>query len=383
MISMGSLTRRVPAGWHGALLTCGTEVNVRTDEPFGFHDYARSVCEPGVNVMLTRPSRSSWQISRCPLGRIVLQSGAAGGATIADGVSQSGSFVFFLRNSGHSHPMSLNGEAVTINDIAVFPPGKPFAVMCRGPHKWISISVPLEVLEEAGFSRAQLHALGAAASLIRVLHPLARQLVAAATYAMELIQSTPISADASRYRNIERALLADLFTAITHSDASAHASTRQINRSLDRIVRQALAFLRTQDGQDHHVEYLCRAIDVAERSLLRAFHKFFGIGPTQYLKLRRLNNVHYALRASGCKETTVTGVLTGCGVTELGRFAGAYKALFGECPSETLKQQSEAKRHAVPPVDKPLRGIQGGPLAGMEAMRYPAGAAPKISAAAR
>jgi len=127
-------------------LTCGTEVNVRTDEPFGFHDYARSVCEPGVNVMLTRPSRSSWQISRCPLGRIVLQSGAAGGATIADGVSQSGSFVFFLRNSGHSHPMSLNGEAVTINDIAVFPPGKPFAVMCRGPHKWISISVPLEVL---------------------------------------------------------------------------------------------------------------------------------------------------------------------------------------------------------------------------------------------
>src|SRR3977135_4109419 len=101
--------------------------------------------------MLAEPVRDRWQISRCPLGRIVVQSGATGGATITDGISQSGSFVFLLRNCDYP-PMSLNGEVVAINDIAVFPPGKQFAVACRGPHKWISLSVPLEVLEEVGFS---------------------------------------------------------------------------------------------------------------------------------------------------------------------------------------------------------------------------------------
>ena len=95
------------------------------------------------------------------------------------------------------------------------------------------------------------------------------------------------------------------------------------------------------DGDLQHVEDLCRAIDVAERSLLRAFHKFFGVGPTQYMKLRRLNKVHCELQARDGKETTVTGIMTNCGVTEFGRFAGSYRALFGESPSETLKRKLE------------------------------------------
>jgi AraC-like DNA-binding protein len=77
--------------------------------------------------------------------------------------------------------------------------------------------------------------------------------------------------------------------------------------------------------------------------LLRAFHRFFGVGPTQYLKLRRLNNVHCALQAHDCRQTTVTEVLTTWGVSELGRFAGAYKALFGESPSETLRKKTGAQ----------------------------------------
>ena len=62
----------------------------------------------------------------------------------------------------------------------------------------------------------------------------------------------------------------------------------------------------------------------------------------QYMKLRRLNRVHRELLAPDCKEATVTGVMTSCGVTEFGRFAGAYRALFGETPSQTLKRKLEA-----------------------------------------
>ena len=51
----------------------------------------------------------------------------------------------------------------------------------------------------------------------------------------------------------------------------------------------------------------------------------------------RLQGVRRALRNQRAKDTTVTSVATGYGFYELGRFAGAYKELFGEVPSETLR----------------------------------------------
>ena len=323
------------------MLTSGDAFNVRTSEPFGFYDYACSIREPGVTLTLVKPSRSRWHVSRYPLGRVLLQSGSAGGATIVDGVSQSDSFVFFLRNPDHAHLMSLNGETVVVDDIAVFPPGKPFAVACRGPYEWISLSVPHEVLVEAGFSPRQIHALGTFASVIRVPHWAALQLITAATYAMEFFQSARISMDANRLSDIERTLLADLSAAvIQHSDPAEILSCQ--TRSLDGFVQRALAFIQAHEAGNLHVEHLCRATDKAERSLLRAFHKLFGVGTTQYLKLRRLNRVHFALMAPAA--TTVAGVLAIYGITECGRFAGTYKSLFGESPSETLKKADASKR---------------------------------------
>jgi transcriptional regulator GlxA family with amidase domain len=176
--------------------------------------------------------------------------------------------------------------------------------------------------------------------------------------AIDLIQNAPISRCLDRFNDIEHALLADLFAAIGSGDASSHHARRTISCSLDRTPHQALAFVRMQDGLDVNVEHLCRAIDVTERSLLRAFHKFFGVGPTQYMKLRRLNRVHCELQAPDCKQATVTGVMTTCGVTEFGRFAGAYRALFGESPSETLKRKLEAAGHMRAETGQNLRRLQ-------------------------
>jgi AraC family transcriptional regulator, ethanolamine operon transcriptional activator len=362
MISMGSLSRRAPADWRWSLMTNSPHSNDRSAAPLGFHDYARSICEPGANFMLTRPSRSRWEFSSCQLGNAVLQSGATGGATIADGVSKSDSFVFVLRHSDHSCPVTLNGEVAGVNDIAVFPPRREFVVASQGPHNWISHSVPVWVLGEAGLSQAQLHALGAAASLIPAQPDIVRQLVAAATNAMDLAQDSPTPANASRHDDIEQGLLADLLAVLVQNVTPAKASSSR-NRSFDRVVSQALAFLRAHDGQDLHVKRLCRAINVAERSLLRAFHQFVGVGPTQYLKLRRLNQVHHALQAADCGEATVTEILTTCGVTELGRFAGIYRELFGESPSETLKANAYTNGRINPFPETPWRGRQAGSAA--------------------
>jgi AraC family ethanolamine operon transcriptional activator len=74
-------------------------------------------------------------------------------------------------------------------------------------------------------------------------------------------------------------------------------------------------------------------VGVSERSLRNAFYDVYTTSPKRYLKLWQLHQVRRELRAA---HASVTDVATLHGFFELGRFAGEYKALFGEVPSATL-----------------------------------------------
>lgn len=82
---------------------------------------------------------------------------------------------------------------------------------------------------------------------------------------------------------------------------------------------------------------LCRIVGLSERGLREAFYDVRGMSPKQYMLRERLHCARRALRCGGAGRTTVTSVAADHGFFELGRFAGAYKAMFGEAPSETLR----------------------------------------------
>jgi AraC-like DNA-binding protein len=110
--------------------------------------------------------------------------------------------------------------------------------------------------------------------------------------------------------------------------------------SCSRIVGLAEEFFRRHIGEGVSVAQLSSVAGVSERSLRNAFYDVYTTSPKRYMKLWQLHQVRRALRASA-RSATVTDVATGHGFYELGRFAGAYKSLFGETPSETL---THAKR---------------------------------------
>jgi len=89
---------------------------------------------------------------------------------------------------------------------------------------------------------------------------------------------------------------------------------------------------------------LCAAIAVPERTLRLCCAEFLGISPSRYLRLRRLRLAHIALRAVGSAPASVADVARRYGFFELGRFAGAYRAAFGETPSTTLQRAKERAR---------------------------------------
>jgi transcriptional regulator GlxA family with amidase domain len=62
------------------------------------------------------------------------------------------------------------------------------------------------------------------------------------------------------------------------------------------------------------------------------------MGPIRYLTLRRMHQVRRALLCAEASNTTVTRVAVDHGFMELGRFSVAYRSLFCESPSETLRR---------------------------------------------
>jgi len=117
--------------------------------------------------------------------------------------------------------------------------------------------------------------------------------------------------------------------------ASTAARRIALTKSVGRIVLCAEEFFRHHRRDRISVARLSAAAGVSERRLRSAFHDVYSTSPKRYLTLWHLHQVRRALQSDPA-ITTVTDAATEHGFFELGRFAGAYRSVFGEPPSETL-----------------------------------------------
>lgn len=104
------------------------------------------------------------------------------------------------------------------------------------------------------------------------------------------------------------------------------------------IVHRAVSLIDDHPGEPVSVTDLCHAAGVSERTLRNAFHDVYGIGPKQFLIRHGLEQVHDALLFARRMRGAVTRAATECGFFELGRFAGSYRHLYGESPSDTVRR---------------------------------------------
>lgn len=106
------------------------------------------------------------------------------------------------------------------------------------------------------------------------------------------------------------------------------------------VVRRAEAWLDSNPDQSVHVVDLCRALRLPLRSVQRAFHETLGIGPANYLRHYRLHSVRQTLLHCDPTAAKVSDIAFDHGFWELGRFAGVYRATYGERPSDTLRRRA-------------------------------------------
>lgn len=302
---------------------------------FSFDQYCRAIRQAKVKFVLTRPASELWAYKCAVCPQTMVQFGSDGGASIANGILTDETYILIGRHHPSEARISINGEWLQPNEWALLPPGGHFILACDGPRSWVSISIPRATVEETWLPAERLRK-----RLINkktcILPVAAHDQVRLLRQAEAVLALSGTSASEDLVLHAASDLIASACRVIAHDEHASRTSLE--NSKASEIVAAAMASLNRQELADGwYVEDLAASANVHSRTLLRAFHRVVGMGPVRYLRLRQLNEIRWQLLEAGKQGRTVTQVLQAAGAYDMGRMAGAYKALFHECPSETLR----------------------------------------------
>ena len=134
-------------------------------------------------------------------------------------------------------------------------------------------------------------------------------------------------------------LLEALLSTLGSAEAFEPGRDNRTHQAHGLIVRKAEDHVLARSGDHVSVSDLCRAVAVSERALQIAFKEVMGYTPHAYLTRMRLHRVREALLAGTHGTTTVSAEALKWGFWHFGEFSRAYKACFGELPSNTLRRE--------------------------------------------
>jgi len=299
-------------------------------------DYEGSVRAADVRVYLTGAGDYQAELTRIDLHELWMQRSRQSLPQIAHStVRQDRSVIFFLTDA-HQEPMRHGGIEVSPGDIIVNSRGAEHHHRMSSECRWGAMSLPPEVLAAAGRAIVGRDVVAPAKTkLIRPSAHLMSRLLNLHETAGHLALTTPdILAHPEVARAVEQELLGTMIACLT---AGTALQTDRLGGHLP-VMRRFERILEAKEGCPLYVTEVCAEIGVSDRTLRQHCQEHLGMSPHRYLWLRRMHLARRALTQANPTARTVTEIATSNGFGELGRFAVAYRKLFGEPPSATLRR---------------------------------------------
>ena len=301
--------------------------------------------EPLVDAV-TGSQLEVWQLSsgrfhgslaRARLGRVTVDSGRYTQAVRAEG-RLSPTDVSIGMTLNECLWGDFNRRPLTDAGVEVFGADTEFTAHGPAGAEWASIVVSPDALERAALDigrdphlpqRGQTLEIGGADPAVQLLRQRTRQILAVAC--------DPLSSSSAEAADRMRSLMdEELLVLAVLVLCKQPAEEKPTFQRRTRIVEEARRYMEEHRGRMVTLAELCRVTASSERALQVAFREVTDVSPTTYLRMRALHGARSDLFASR-SDATVTEVATSWGFWHLGRFAGSYRRLFGEAPSETLQ----------------------------------------------
>lgn len=302
-----------------------------------FDAFAESVHNVDSRMLLRHPKNRTWSVSTVNLNGINIQVGRLGSGNIAQGEIRQDGYILYLPLTD-AVEYSANGIVLEKKSFALLEPGCEFCISTKEEHDWCVAFVPSHMFALETETVEPLP--GFKGKTCRVTRP--------NRLAADRFQSLTgqIMAAASKYSQFESTSAASCAAAEVLKIVSSYVGQPQnvelhprgrTRLSRQEIIRRCNELLKASHNKHVFIEELAVAAQVSQRTLRTAYNEYFGVGPVQYLQLRKLHQVRRALTEADSKANLVSDILMGHGEWELGRFATRYRRLFGELPSETLR----------------------------------------------
>jgi AraC-like DNA-binding protein len=244
--------------------------------------------------------------------------------------------VFATRPNQQS--VHINGTEILPADLVVFGAGAEGHNRIAANHHWGSIAVTHKTLASIGevligrelVAPTSTHRIRPPpALLLRMLN-----LHKAAGHLVETVPDILVKSEVARA--LEQALLEAMVACIASENAPV---AHNIDHRHGAVARRLEEFLDANLDRTVYVEELCKATGVSYPTLRGCCQDLLGMSPKRYLWLRRMNLARRALSIADPLATSVTEIATDHGFWELGRFSVAYRSLFGEPPSTSLRRR--------------------------------------------
>lgn len=284
----------------------------------------------------TARSDETWWIDPMRVGRLRLQQLQVGAPATFAGDGEAFSALTVGIPLTDSRAIRIDGEPLRNDSFILIRHDRPLTYSSLGATRWAGVTVPLQFGEDVHFRDA-------------------------AEWSAAMLSRTSVTANSAALRRVSLlvALLCSGSDSINVDDPAAlaaaeeeiliatgqllHASScvkpSRVGRprvTRERVIARCLDYFRENTGRPILVGDLCRVAEVSERTLRNVFHEYFGAGPVRLLRARQLQEIRAALMKAGPTQT-VSEIAARFGVWDFSLFSRNYRALYGEAPSDTLR----------------------------------------------
>lgn len=253
------------------------------------------------------------------------------------GAAPPGQYGFILLMEG-STPCHLAGRLMDRDSLLLMTPGAGFDFRCAPGVRFCVVTVAADAFEPL-LEACDAPAPGAATTLLERwplrVRTLRQLVVQALALAAGDAPSPERRAALSGLRLSLASLLAGYMAARLAGDPPA---PRQALARRTLLAEAARDRIRRHRGARLSVETLARDLGASRRGLEYAFRAAFDAGPSEYIRLVRLNEIRSALTSPAQAGRSIGDVAAELGVWHLSRLAQSYRRQFGELPSETRRR---------------------------------------------